>query len=403
MFHPIEDAIKDLQAGKMVIVCDDEDRENEGDLLAIAEYVTPETINFMTKVGRGLVCMPVMESLAQKLELAPMTMHNTDKLATAFTVSVDHKETSTGISAFERAFTIQKMLNKSAVSDDFARPGHIFPLIAKNDGVFERNGHTEAAVDFARLAGAQPAGVICEIMNDDGSMARVPDLEKIAESYDLKMVTIKQLIDYRLKQESEVKREADIQLPTKFGSFRTIVYTDKRDGKESIACIKGNPSQESSVLLRIHSECLTGDVFGSHRCDCGPQLHTALERMEQEGSGILLYMRQEGRGIGLVNKLKAYELQEQGFDTVEANEALGFEADCRDYYVAAQMIKDLGVKNIRLMTNNPQKINDLQKHGITIDERVPLHVSETKENIAYLQTKQEKMGHLLNITGVEQA
>lgn len=402
MFHQIEEAITDLKAGKAIIVCDDEDRENEGDLLALAEYATPDTINFMVKNARGLVCMPIMKSLADKLELPPMTADNTDKLATAFTVSVDHKTTSTGISAFERAFTIQEMLKKNAVPADFSRPGHVFPLVAKDGGVLERSGHTEAAVDLAKLAGAKPAGVICEIMNDDGTMARVPDLEVIAKRFDIKMITIEQLKSHRLQQETTIKREADIHLPTSFGDFRAIVYSDQKDDKESVALVKGNVSKADEVLLRIHSACLTGDVFGSHRCDCGPQLHAALEKIEQAGSGALVYMQQEGRGIGLINKLKAYEFQEQGYDTVEANQKLGFEADMRDYGVAAQIVKDLGLRNIGLMTNNPQKVKALKDFGLYVSERVPLQVPANKENAAYLQTKQEKMGHLLDFVGSDQ-
>ncbi|MDC3413195.1 bifunctional 3,4-dihydroxy-2-butanone-4-phosphate synthase/GTP cyclohydrolase II [Terrihalobacillus insolitus] len=398
MFETIENAIEQLKMGNMLIVVDDENRENEGDFFVLAEHATPESVNFMAKEGRGLICTPLDHELAHKLRLHPMTTNNTDALGTAFTISVDHVATDTGISAHERSLTIQKLIEENSIAADFKQPGHVFPLIAKPGGVLERPGHTEAAVDLARLAGAKPAGVICEIMNEDGSMARLPELKKVAAKHGLPIITIQDLITYRKKMETLIEKEVEVNLPTEHGDFRLAAYTEKASGKEHLAIVKGDVNTEEPVLVRIHSECLTGDALGSNRCDCGPQLRLALAEIEEAGRGVLLYMRQEGRGIGLINKLKAYKLQEEGYDTVEANHQLGFPADLRDYAISAQMLKDLGVKRLRLLTNNPRKISGLSEFGLELVERMPIEIPAQKDNKDYLLTKYTKLGHMLNLT-----
>ncbi|WP_373895343.1 bifunctional 3,4-dihydroxy-2-butanone-4-phosphate synthase/GTP cyclohydrolase II [Virgibacillus sp. CBA3643] len=398
MFHTIEEAVSDLQAGKPIIVVDDEDRENEGDLVALSEHVTPEMINFMITHAKGLVCTPIRADLAEKIGLSLMTTQSTDPFGTAFTVSIDHKDSTTGISANERSQTIQALGKSDVKITDFKQPGHVFPLIAKEGGVLRRPGHTEASVDLASLSGAFPSAVICEIIKDDGEMARVLELKKMAETFDLKIITIEALIDYRKNKSSHIKREVETILPTEFGTFKIFGYTEDQDDKEHIALVKGDidPHSDEAILTRIHSECLTGDVFGSHRCDCGPQLHQALAEIEEAGRGVLIYMRQEGRGIGLINKLRAYKLQDEGFDTVEANEQLGFAADLRKYDFSAQILKDLGVKNIHFLTNNPEKIKALESFGITIQSRIPIQTNTRKENESYMKTKYAKLGHLLS-------
>ncbi len=397
MFHSIEEALKDLKAGKMIIVTDDEDRENEGDLVALAEKATPDVINFMIKHGRGLVCVPLTKERAEELDLPMMVHRNTDYHGTAFTVSVDSIHATTGISAFERAKTVQTLIHPESKPQHFRRPGHIFPLIAKEGGVLQRAGHTEASVDLARLCGAYPAAVICEVIKEDGTMARVPDLQIFAKKHQLKMITIQDLIHYRNQKERLINREVSVQLPTKYGQFQMIGYTNQVDSKEHVALVKGNIDPNQPIMVRVHSECLTGDVFGSERCDCGPQLNAALKRIGQEEAGVLLYMRQEGRGIGLVNKLKAYKLQEKGFDTVEANHKLGFQDDLREYGIGAQILQDLGIRKLRLLTNNPRKITGLKGYGLEVVEVLPLELPANRNNIRYLKTKKEKLGHLLHL------
>lgn len=396
MFHSIEEAVEDLKAGKIVIVVDDEDRENEGDFVALAEGITAESINFMVTHGRGLVCTPISEEIAVKLDLSPMVAANTDSHGTAFTISVDHVSTTTGISAQERAATVRELVNQDSVPSDFKRPGHIFPLIGKKGGVLRRAGHTEAAIDLARMAGSKSAGVICEIMKEDGTMARVPELVELAKQHNMKLITIKDLITYRNKTEQMVKREVEINLPTEYGDFKAAGFSNVLDNKEHVALVKGDISDGEPVLVRVHSECLTGDVFGSNRCDCGPQLHAALSQIEKEGRGVLLYMRQEGRGIGLINKMKAYKLQEEGLDTVEANEQLGFAPDLRDYGIGAQILKDLGINKMKLLTNNPRKIAGLKGYDLEVTERVALQMPHNESNEDYLKTKKSKLGHMLH-------
>lgn len=394
----IEDAIYDLMRGKVIIVVDDEDRENEGDFIALAERATPEVINFMITEGRGLVCVPITAERAEELDLQPMVTHNTDNHGTAFTVSVDHIDTTTGISAGERSKTIQALMDPNAKPSDFRRPGHMFPLIAKKGGVLRRSGHTEAAVDLARMCGAYPASVICEVVKADGTMARLPDLVEIAKIHDLKLISIKDLIHYRNEKEHLVNREVSVNLPTDFGDFQTIAYTNEVDDKEHVALVKGDISGEEPVLVRVHSECLTGDALGSRRCDCGPQLKMAIDKIAAERRGVLVYLRgQEGRGIGLSAKIHAYRLQDGGLDTVDANAALGYPTDRRDYGTGMQILRDLGVRSMRLMTNNPAKRAGLEGYGLSVVERVPLLTSPTPENARYLSTKRDRMGHVLDL------
>ncbi len=397
-FNMIDEALDDIANGKIVILVDDEDRENEGDLCMAAEMVTPEAINFMARHGRGLICLSLVPERIEELKLPMMTDENTSSFGTAFTVSIEAKKgVTTGISAADRAKTIKTAIDPKTRPEDLARPGHVFPLKARPGGVLQRAGQTEGSVDLARLARLYPAGVICEIMNDDGTMARVPELTEFAKKHNLKIVMIKDLIKHRMRTESFVKRLATVKLPTKYGSeFTAIVYTNDIDNNIHIALVKGEIKPEDEILVRVHSQCLTGDVFGSERCDCGEQLHKAMEMIKKEGKGVILYMKQEGRGIGLINKLKAYELQDKGLDTVEANIKLGFKPDLRDYGVGAQILVDLGVRKMRLMTNNPKKIVGLEGYGLKVVERVSIETRPNEKNIIYLKTKKKKLGHMLN-------
>lgn len=398
MFDTIESAIEDFKQGKILIVVDDEDRENEGDFIMAAEKVTPEKINFLAKHGRGLICVPMTGQRLDELDLHPMVVENTERLRTHFTVSVDAKKnTTTGISAFDRYETVRALIDPATQPRDLARPGHIFPLRAREGGVLVRAGHTEAVVDLAKLAGLYPAGVLCEIMDEDGRMARVPRLLEIARQFNLKIITIKDLIEYRRRTEILVKRIVSTSLPTDYGNFTLYLYSSEYDEQHHVAIVKGDVSTGEPTLVRVHSQCLTGDIFGSQRCDCGEQLRQALRTIEKEGRGVVLYMRQEGRGIGLENKLKAYELQDRGKDTVEANEALGFKADLRHYGVGAQILYDLGIRKIRLLTNNPKKIVGISGYGLEVVERVKIEIPPNKVNAKYLATKRDKLGHLLSL------
>ena len=397
MLSSIEEGIEDIKQGKMVILVDDENRENEGDLCMAAEYVTPEAINFMAKYGRGLICLSLAEEIADRLNLPPMVADNKARFETAFTVSIEARQgVTTGISAKDRATTIQTAIADGAGPQDLVSPGHVFPIRARRGGVLVRTGQTEGSVDLAKLAKLKPAGVICEIMNEDGTMARMPDLEKFAREHDLKIITVADIINFRMQNERLVRRVAEANLPTSYGGdFRIIVYENDVDDMKHIALVKGEISPEDAVLVRVHSECVTGDLFGSLRCDCGDQLHRAMEIIKREGKGVIVYMHQEGRGIGLANKIKAYNLQDHGMDTVEANVHLGFKEDLRDYGIGAQILVDLGVRKMRILTNNPKKIIGLEGYGVEMVERVPIVIEPNEKNIRYLETKKEKMGHLL--------